>query len=32
MNSSNTNQVKHEMLCMRSKLGCFIDYTNKYLK
>jgi hypothetical protein len=30
MNSSNTNREKHEMLCMRSKLGCFTDYTNKY--
>jgi hypothetical protein len=30
MNSSNTNRKKHEILCIRSKLGCFTDYTNKY--
>jgi hypothetical protein len=30
MNSSNTNREKHEMICMRSKLGCFTDYINKY--
>jgi hypothetical protein len=30
MNSSNKNRKKHEILCIRSKLGCFTDYTNKY--
>jgi hypothetical protein len=30
MNLSNTNWEKHEMLCMRSKLGCFTYYINKY--
>jgi hypothetical protein len=31
MNSSNTNWEKKEMLCMRSKLGCFTRYASKYL-
>jgi hypothetical protein len=31
MNSSNTIWEKHEMLCMRSKLGCFTRYTSRYL-
>jgi hypothetical protein len=31
MNSSNKIREKHEMLCMRSKLGCFTRYTSKYL-
>jgi hypothetical protein len=31
MNSSNTNREKHEMLCMRSKLGCFTRHTSRYL-
>jgi hypothetical protein len=31
MNSSNRNREKKEMLCMRSKLGCFTRYTSKYL-
>jgi hypothetical protein len=32
MNSSNTNCEKHEMLCMRSKLGCFTRYTRRNFK
>jgi uncharacterized protein YchJ len=31
MNSSNTNQERHEMLCMRSKLECFTRYMSRYL-
>jgi hypothetical protein len=31
MNSSNRNWEKHEMLCMRSKLGCFTRYISRYV-
>jgi hypothetical protein len=31
MNSSNTIWEKNEMLCMRSKLGCFTRYTSEDL-
>jgi hypothetical protein len=30
MNSSNTIWEKHEMLCMRSKLGCFTRYISRF--
>jgi hypothetical protein len=31
MNSLNTIREKNEMICMRSKLGCFTRYTNMYV-